>query len=214
MASLSQTRFPHLSDGVRALPASQGRARSQDCAEPTVRLAVHPGQPLGPVLATPMGTAAAKATRRVYGDQAAYRDSSSSCRLLSSQDCSVYKDIPCCRTCLLIALFWFQSWGRKYMLLPVDPSPWSGCQQQGWVGGAEGSRPLPSALAPCTPAHSRRIWSPIQRSLSRWKSELSGGSRGWWGGRNRVSVSLNALCVSVIRNLMALSEIPKLYLAG
>lgn len=33
-------------------------------------------------------------------------------------------------------------------------------------------------------------------------------------GRDRVSVSLNALCVSVIRNLMALSEIPKLYLAG
>lgn len=29
-----------------------------------------------------------------------------------------------------------------------------------------------------------------------------------------MSVSLNALCVSVIRNLMALSEIPKLYLAG
>lgn len=39
---------------------------------------------------------------------------------------------------------------------------------------------------------------------------LEGGNRRCWS----VRVSLNALCVSVIRNLMALSEIPKLYLAG
>lgn len=92
----------------------------------------------------------------------------------------------------------------------------------GWVGGWEGVgrlapwfplRPLPP---PPPPLHSlrSRIWCLIQKSLSSWKSELSGGGRGWWGGRDRVSVSLNALCVSVIRNLMALSEIPKLYLAG
>lgn len=37
---------------------------------------------------------------------------------------------------------------------------------------------------------------------------------GKWRVLESVCVSLNALCVSVIRNLMALSEIPKLYLAG
>lgn len=68
-----------------------------------------------------------------------------------TQDCSVYEDIPCCRTCLLIAPFWFQSWGRKHMLLPVDLSRWSGCQQQGWVGVGEGSQSLPSPLAPPHP---------------------------------------------------------------
>lgn len=37
---------------------------------------------------------------------------------------------------------------------------------------------------------------------------------GKWRALESVCVSLNVLCVSVIRNLMALSEIPKLYLAG
>lgn len=37
---------------------------------------------------------------------------------------------------------------------------------------------------------------------------------GKWRVLESECVSLNALSVSVIRNLMALSEIPKLYLAG
>lgn len=46
-----------------------------------------------------------------------------------TQDCSVYEDIPCCGTFLLIASSCFQSWGRKCMPLPVARGPWSGSRQ-------------------------------------------------------------------------------------
>lgn len=55
----------------------------------------------------------------------------------------------------MIAPFWFQRGGRKSMLLPADPRPWPGCQPQGWVGAAEGSRPLPAPAPRPRPLHIR-----------------------------------------------------------
>lgn len=129
------TRFPHLSNGGIVPCASQG------CAEPVVEPDVNPGPRLGPVLATPLWYCCGvhERPRRPSSLPGTLPPAAA---VVLTQDCSVYEDIPCCRTCLLIALSWFQSWGRKYMLVPVDPRPWPGCQQHGWVGAGGSACPL------------------------------------------------------------------------
>lgn len=153
-----QPWFPLLSNGVIVLSTSQGCVRSR-CRER--QSAPHRMGPSGPAWhppAPPFGAAVAEVLghvhRRLISLAAPADDWGLFLQLpavVLTQDCSVYEDIPCCRTCLLIAPFWFQSWGRKHMLLPVDLSRWSGCQQRGWVGVGEGSQPLPSPLAPPHP---------------------------------------------------------------
>lgn len=102
---------------------------------------------------------------------------------------------------------WFQYGARKQCA-----TPWG----QPWVRGASSSTWEKQDLERvcCCPPHPP---PPLPSSGALFGVRAAGNLNRVervGTGRDRVSVSLNALCVSVIRNLMALSEIPKLYLAG